>query len=100
MGRKEAEDSRVGREAAGALVLIKYYHSASFHAGSVMKYSALRNPHSTSCYGILSDLFWGGYTLAVSSRTESAAKQLGSARLVLPARPLGGAALEIINISR
>lgn len=27
-----------------------------------MKYSALRNPHSTSCYGILSDLFWGGYT--------------------------------------
>lgn len=23
-----------------------------------MKYSALRNPHSTSCYGIPSDQFW------------------------------------------
>lgn len=57
--KKEKGAEQQGRETAGGFVLIKYYHSASFHAGSVMKYSALRNPYSTSCYGILSDLFWG-----------------------------------------
>lgn len=57
-GQKKERAKWQDRKTAGELVLIKYYHSVSFHAGSVMKYSALRNPYSTSCYGILSDLFW------------------------------------------
>lgn len=69
--KKEKGAEQQGRKTAGGFVLIKYYHSASFHAGSVMKYSALRNPYSTSCYGILSDLFWGGYTCRIPLHVES-----------------------------
>lgn len=54
-----------------------------------MKYSALRNPYSTSCYGILSNLFWGGYTYRIPLHRKSTTKKLDD--------PLTNI-LEIINI--
>lgn len=47
-----------------------------------MKYSALRNPHSTSCYGILSDLFWVDILAVSSCKSGPARRNSAGARWV------------------